>query len=502
MDSMPPEIDLKEKPEEKLRAARPKLHPLRPGEGPQMPAGFTRYTPPRSGYLAQLAPPKAPRAVTRAVKPGRTALATFLERLSTTPRRRARTSFALAFALNFVVFALLGLYGAVTIWIPATPGTTQVVMIDATPLAAPFPDLRDELATPVKPDIKEPEVVEKPKIEPAPEPKPAPDEKAEKPPEPDLSLEPLPARERPPLKLDLEPKFARPEDVAPSIPEPDIPAPVAEPDLSVAPKPADRGAQTPAETPEPLVEPGAQKAEDAAAEALKQADAKRLADEEAARKAAELKAETDAAAKAPALAPQGDDAFDEAPTLGPKAAVPKIELPPGASPGAPGSSGVVAIYCPKQFKTNKDKAEECAGRTEIRSGWRPGKSGEDWSKAVELLKKERAAGKFGDDQTVKFTTPGLRKLEGDLKARDAAPAIIPHGPSPSPIAGGTIATPGGDSLNGSFSGAGAVGGGVGPPSVRTDHGPVSQKEIRKLEKALDDAEKAKSGGGDDAPKKK
>ncbi|MEO0878425.1 MAG: hypothetical protein AAFY22_01810, partial [Pseudomonadota bacterium] len=47
-----------------------------------------------------------------------------------------------------------------------------------------------------------------------------------------------------------------------------------------------------------------------------------------------------------------------------------------------------AIFCPEEFE-DADKQAECAGRTQIRSGWRPGASGEDFTEAARLLQRER-----------------------------------------------------------------------------------------------------------------
>ncbi len=59
--------------------------------------------------------------------------------------------------------------------------------------------------------------------------------------------------------------------------------------------------------------------------------------------------------------------------------LPNVNLP---STEAGGSLGVTAIYCPEVFD-NEDKIQECAGRPEIRSGWRPGQ--EDWTEVVQSL---------------------------------------------------------------------------------------------------------------------
>ncbi|MHA7873379.1 MAG: hypothetical protein ACX939_13605, partial [Hyphococcus sp.] len=102
----------------------------------------------------------------------------------------------------------------------------------------------------------------------------------------------------------------------------------------------------------------------------------------------------------------GDDMFDVEPTFsGRRFMRPQVELPLGEAPATPGSSGVVAIFCPEEFD-DEDKAEECAGRRELRSGWRPGDSGEDWSRATELLKGSRERG-----ETAPSYGPAARALQ-------------------------------------------------------------------------------------------
>ena len=103
-----------------------------------------------------------------------------------------------------------------------------------------------------------------------------------------------------------------------------------------------------------------------------------------------------------------DDMFDQEPVFGGRTFVaPRVQLPIGETPIDPGSSGVVAIFCPEQFEDD-DKAKECAGRRELRSGWRPGDSGEDWSRATELLRSARERGQTG---------PDLDKIVGPIEAR-------------------------------------------------------------------------------------
>lgn len=50
--------------------------------------------------------------------------------------------------------------------------------------------------------------------------------------------------------------------------------------------------------------------------------------------------------------------------------------------------GIVAIYCPDAFE-NADKAAECAGRVQIRSGWTPPASlREDWGRIAKELRRQ------------------------------------------------------------------------------------------------------------------
>jgi len=100
----------------------------------------------------------------------------------------------------------------------------------------------------------------------------------------------------------------------------------------------------------------------------------------------------------------GDDQFDNDEAydfssrfITPRQAIPlpSVDLPVGETAAIPGQSGVVAIFCPDEF-TNEDKQQECAGRTEIRSGWRPGASGENWDEATRLLRQERRGGGVGN----------------------------------------------------------------------------------------------------------
>jgi hypothetical protein len=107
----------------------------------------------------------------------------------------------------------------------------------------------------------------------------------------------------------------------------------------------------------------------------------------------------------------GDDMFDEEPVFGRRSftRVPPVNLPLGEASTLPGQSGVVAIFCPEEF-TDAEKAAECAGRPEIRSGWRPGASGENWEEATRLLKQDRARGYIGDRSAERFGPDIARQL--------------------------------------------------------------------------------------------
>ena len=117
-------------------------------------------------------------------------------------------------------------------------------------------------------------------------------------------------------------------------------------------------------------------------------------------------------------APRNDDMFDEEPTFAGRHFMrPRVQLPLGEAPINPGSSGVVAIFCPEEF-TDDNKIEECAGRPEIRSGWRPGDSGEDWARATELLQRSREAGRTGPDLDKVIGVEAARRFDDARRIRD------------------------------------------------------------------------------------
>ncbi|MGE0407916.1 MAG: hypothetical protein AB7P23_01490 [Amphiplicatus sp.] len=397
------------------------------------------------------------------------ASARFLDFLAVDETRRRRASISLAVAFNFMLFTILAVFGRFEIWIPATPGDSlRVVMVELPPVPE-LPALRDPKVVPEPEPEPEPEIVEKPELKPEPIPEPIPA------PEPERAPESEPEPAPPPIDLTPDPVFAPPSEKedAPFIPEPQAPAPPPdEPFVITEPPPQaeERPSQTAAEETPPLVEPEpANEAEPARAEE-KEEDA-------------EL---PDALAEAPAAAeaPTGDDAFDEEPVFGSRRPLPAVNLPEGQAAADPGASGVVAIFCPEYF-TDKDKAAECAGRTEIRSGWRPG-SGEDWSEAIRLLKQERAHGAGGTDPGMIYGQEAGRALQDAQKLRDLKDfrRSMDDLNDPAGAAGGNLTNTLGQPNIGPAE--------FNPSWTLKDDPDVSRKDLRKLEKALEDAEKETS----------
>lgn len=317
--------------------------------------------------------------------------------------RRRRVSLALAVFINVVALSLLAVYGRISIWIPAAPGESfSVVMIELPPAPEPA-----EIVAP-EPEPVEPEILPEP--EPEPEPAPAPPAEAEPAPEPEPEQEPEPEPEpEPVLDLAPDPVFAPPseDETGDFIPEED-------PGVADDPGPLTLSEE---ETPSPEPSPAPAEESLTAAE-----DAPPLEEETGAPEAPpglELtETPRDAAPEDAERAPResvpteiaGDDMFDEDPFLARRPALPAVDLPQGALAPAPGSAGVVAIFCPETFE-DADKIAECAGRPEIRSGWRPGASGEDWSEAVRLLRGAREAGGSGAGDAATFGPELARQIE-------------------------------------------------------------------------------------------
>lgn len=420
-----------------------------------------------------------PRFLTRELGRADRDLMRLAARLAATPRRRQRASAIGALALNAAMLTLLAIYGRVHIFVPNKPANSiSVVFVDLPP--APVPDLRDPL---VAPEPK-PEPVPEPEILPEPEPTPAPE--PEPPAKPDPLPEPRREPEPPPLDLSPEPEFTRPSEIenAPFIPDAAA-ASAAAPDTQERPgEIIVDGEQAPAEDAAPLVtvEPQARSAraeEDAGDE--KDDDRDEGAGDRADGEQEEREQAPVAAARPLDQAkPSGDDSFDEEPVFtGRRFGLPAVDLPKGDTPAKPGSSGVMAIFCPEEFK-DKEKAAECAGRTEIRSGWRPGASGEDFSKAAAVLKQRRKEGDFSDD-AVTFGPDIARRAAERARQEDIedfrrgqAEGLNNAGIAEDPASG----------TRPPLTPAGAE-----PSWTRRDDPLVNKKDVDKLRKDLEDAER-------------
>lgn len=418
---------------------------------------------------------KAPRTLRKALRTTDRQIVKAVERLAATPIRRRRASIAGAVALNAGMLVVLAVYGRVQIFVPNKPAESISVVYVDLPASPPVLDLRDPEIAPEP----EPEPVIEPEITPEPEPEPVPE------PQPPAESEPKP---EPVIDLTPEPVFAPPSEVeeAPMIPEEEAPpklATVEEPspgDISV------EGEQAPAEDAQPLVavEPEAREAQAETDAGEEEGKGDEGESEVAAGKDETLEHPPVAESEPAPISDKplaGDDAFDEEPVFnGRRLALPPVELPKGETSSVPGTSGVVAIYCPEEF-TDKEKIAECAGRPEIRSGWRPGASGEDFSKAAAVLKDRRKHGDFSND-SVTFGPELARQAEERRKIEDledfrkdqnlgkagiatdpaagTRPDLVPDAPDPS--------------------------------WTRRDDPLVDKGDVEKLRKELDEAEKSKS----------
>ena len=341
-----------------------------------------------------------------------------IDRIAANENRRLAASLLLAFAINAAVLTALAVFGRVRIWVPNAPADSiNIVFVEDTPQPI-FPELRDPEIVPEpepEPEPEEPEIIEEPELVEEPEPEPTPEpEEAPTPPEP----EPEPV-----LDLTPEPEFAPPaeEPAPPLIPE-------AAPEQAPGPldvEPADPGdiavedaveeEQSPTDEEEPLVE---DEPEDVGFEVTEDASDDEgemtVGDE----RPLEIEAPEEIGDEEEPVF--NDDFFDNQDRfIQPRQALPlpTVDLPEGESAAVPGDSGVVAIFCPEQFE-NEDKQKECAGRTQILSGWRPGASGENWDEAIRLLKQERREGiRAGTPESV-FGPAEARRIEDEIRARE------------------------------------------------------------------------------------
>lgn len=414
--------------------------------------------------------------------------AKLLDYLAVDRTRRRRASIALAIAINVILYTGLAVFGRFHIFIPAAPrDSISIVMVDL-PTESVLPDPREPETVPEPEPEPDPEPIKEPlpKPEPAPDHVPAPE--AELAPEPTPEPEPEPAppepepEPEPKIDLTVRDSFAPPaeEEEAPFVAEPEE-APSEDLALPQEATPAEEapGEQAPAAEAEPLVEPSPQTPQDfEVTERGEDEDDEKKDEEQAA------PAEPEPAPVAQA-APSGDDMFDEAPRFGrPRMPLPSVDLPEGQAAITPGQSGVVAIFCPEEFK-DKEKAAECAGRTEIRSGWRPGVGKEDWSEAVRLLKKDREAGRAGASPSDIYGA----KVGGAMEDAAAVEALKDFRKTQAPLA-----NPAGEAsgnLNRTL-GQPDIGPKTPEPSWTLRDDPlVTRKDAEKLREALEEAEKKK-----------
>lgn len=422
---------------------------------------------------------KTPRMLRKPLRALKRTVARTIEYLAITPMRRRRTAIAGALAINAAMLIVLAIYGRVLIFVPNKPAESISVVYVDLPASPPVIDLRDpEIAPEPEPEpVVEPEITPEPEPAPVPEPTPQPEPPA---PKPEPEAEPV-------IDLTPEPAFARPSAIeeAPFIPDE---APPPEPTLE-EPLAGDivvEGEQAPAEEAPPLVtvEPETRQAE-AASDAGE--DDKKEDDEgagEVAAGEAELTEQAPVAAAAPAPAEKpvtGDDMFDQEPVFGARQfTLPQVELPKGETSAVPGTSGVVAIYCPDEF-TDKEKIAECAGRPEIRSGWRPGSSGEDFSKAAAVLKDRNKHGDFSND-VVTFGPEIARQIEQRRKFEDLEDFRKKQGLDNAGVASDPAAGTRPQLIPE-----------IAQPSwTRRDDPLVDQKDVERLRKELEQAEKNKT----------
>lgn len=476
---MPTDTLTDEKPGDFHEIAAPR--PLAPGDFVDV--AFERAArlpfPPRvKGVVERTLPASLTRELERADRD----IARIAATLGDTPQRRHRASLIGSLLLNAAMLIVLAIYGRVHIFVPNKPAESiSVVYVDLPP--APIPDLRDpEVAPEPEP---EPEPVPEPEVLPEPEPEPIPE--PEKPAEPEPEKEPEPEREPPPLDLTPEPDFTRPAEIenAPLIP--DEPAPAAAPE--VEDRPGDivvKGEQAPADEADPLltVEPEARsaRAQEDAGEEKKEDEEKGAGERAAGQDESREQAPVAETRKPEPAKSSGDDLFDEEPVFsGRRFTLPQVDLPKGETPAKPGSSGVMAIFCPEEFK-DKEKAAECAGRTEIRSGWRPGASGEDFSKAASILRQKREEGDFSDDN-VRYGTDLARAA--NQRARDADIEDFRKDQAGDLGKTGLAPEPAGTAVNIGSTGAE-------PSWTRRDDPLVDKKDVEKLRRELEEAERRKT----------
>jgi len=446
----------------------------------------------------------------KAYRPWGRISARFLDYLAAKERRQNVASIVLAVAINIMVLTLLSTFARVRIFIPNAPSDTiQLTLVEPLPFDLP---LRDPELDP-EPEVQEPEVVEEPEPEPEPEiveeeeitpepdpvPEPPQEAEAQPEPEPEIVREPEPEPEpvepevveepepepEPQLDLDVSPQLA-PEAIAPEPLIAEEPTPAEPEEFTLEqPEPVEDEQLLAEEAPEPLVSVEPEEERQPGVDDILGEDEAQGEDEaEAPAEEEEEEPEEEAPADAPVAEVTGDDMFDQEPSLSsrrfvlPQVALPSFDnLPAGAASDGtavlPTDSGVVAIFCPEQFD-DEDKQKECAGRREIRSGWRPGDSGENWDRAVELLKQNRARGATG---------PSYGPVADTLARRREADRVIE-------MRNSTVAAPGavGDNVTSTLE---ANRPDIGPKSfepnwtVRDTPEGISEKDLEELRRSVE-----------------
>ncbi len=410
----------------------------------------------------------------------------FFDRLAANDRRRKSAAILLAIVINFSVLTSLAVFGRVRLWHPDAPRNTISITLVDMPSAPLIPELRDPEITPEPAPEPEPEIIEEPDLELEPEPEPEPDAAPEEPepetvPEPEPEPEPEPALDLTPDEVFSAPGEEQPEplipETAPEAVEEIIPVAPLD-DLSQPTDPDVEDSQAPSDVETLLEKVVTEDQQPSGVEDLREDadDGEDRAGEEKELAGTEEELET-----APDEEPlTGDDMFDEEPRFGrvmgrSRLPLPTVALPEGEAVINPGSSGVIAVFCPEQFQ-NADKVAECAGRTQIRSGWRPGSSGEDWTKAAQLLRKDRAEGVLGGGGGLSTVIgPGpARRVEDLQRVQDITDFRRGIDEQTDPV--------------GSISDVD-----IGPASIEPgwtlrDDPELTQKDLKELEKALKEAE--------------
>ena len=444
------------------------------------------------GLFARLAnlftPPKAVRAL------GFRVSAPFREALRIISKRdgsRFQFSLIVAIWINLVVLTSLTIFGEIRIF-AAAPRVIDISLSSA-PVAITIvspPEVEEapepEPEEPEEEPEPEPEEDVTPIEEPEPEVAQTPKPEAEQPePEPATEPEEEPAEESAPapeIRIDLnrDPAFApEAQDPAPFIPDPiEI---VRDQPTSAGDDPRERTADEDAFD---LLDDEQRKDEqDAGLDEIVGADTDDGEDQ------AEAESEKDDAQDDGEVQPDSgwkpplradsanDNRFDSNTRFYRRGArLPPLSLPQSGDVAAdPGSAGSVAILCPEHF-SDDDKAKECAGRREILSGWRPGDSDEDWSRATALIGEARSRGDVGPDLELVIGEKAVRELKDQrIEEELTRPGrTVQDLSDPVGSVGGDI----------------GIGSGAGPEpgwAYRED-GQLSQEEIDEFERKLREAQ--------------